>query len=150
MVNLKLMMFSRYLLNSTVSYEKNPCVAFEMIMILTLFLKKYFQIFEMIGQENINLNAKQVDELLDLMSKEEYLENEEKIQKALEKSKEEREQRQQEKLNSKSTETIDDDEKVTLNKADDGKHILDAEKTPTFESTVSHSQIIRLSTKKPN
>lgn len=115
-----------------------------MIMILTLFLKKYFQIFEMIGQENINLNAKQVDELLDLMSKEEYLENEEKIQKALEKSKEEREQRQQEKLNSKSTETIVDDEKVTLNKADDGKHILDAEKTPTFESTVSHSQIIRL------
>lgn len=91
----------------------------------------------MIGQENINLNPKQVDELLDLMSKEEYLENEEKIQKALEKSKEEREQRQQEKLNSKSTETIVDDEKITLNKADDEKHILDAEKTPTFESTVS-------------
>lgn len=96
------------------------------------------QIFETIGKENIKLNAKQVDELLDLISKEEYLENEEKIQKALEKSKEEREQRQQqEKLQSKSTEAAHDDE--TLKKHDDEKHILDAEKTPTFDSTVSIS-----------
>lgn len=82
-----------------------------------------------------------MDELLDLISKEEYLENEEKIQKALEKSKEEREQRQQEKSQSKSTETANDDE--TLNKNDDKKHILDAEKTPTFDS-VSHFASNRL------
>lgn len=80
------------------------------------------------------MNAKQVDELLDLISKEEYLENEEKIQKALEKSKEEREQRQQEKSQSKSTEAAPSDE--PLNKIDDEKHILDAEKTPTFDTKV--------------
>lgn len=79
------------------------------------------------------MNPKQVDELLDLISKEEYLDNEEKIQKALEKSKEEREQREQEKHQSKSAAAAD--EKV-LEKADDQKHIMDAEKTPTFESTV--------------
>lgn len=75
------------------------------------------------------MNSKQIDELLDLISKEEYLENEEKIQKALEKSKE---QRQQEK--SQLAESHDDEQ---LKKTDDEKHILDAEKTPTFESTVS-------------
>lgn len=94
------------------------------------------QIFETIGKENIKLNAKQVDELLDLISKEEYLENEEKIQKALEKSKEEREQRQQEKSQSKSTEAALNDE--TLKKLDDEKHILDAEKTPTFDTKVGN------------
>lgn len=81
------------------------------------------------------MNSKQIDELLDLISKEEYLENEERIQKALEKSKEEREQRQQEKSQSKSIEAAHDDE--TQKKHDDEKHILDAEKTPTFDSTVS-------------
>lgn len=96
------------------------------------------KIFETIGKENINLNPKQVDELLDLISKEEYLENEEKIQKALEKSKEEREQREQEKSQSMSTATAAHDaEKEALEKADDQKHILDAEKTPTFESSES-------------
>lgn len=79
------------------------------------------------------MNPKQVDELLDLISKEEYLENEGKIQKALEKSKEEREQREQEKHQNKAAAA----EEETLEKADDQKHIMDAEKTPTFESTVS-------------
>lgn len=78
------------------------------------------------------MNPKQIDEILDLISKEEYLENEDKIQKALDKSKEEREQRQQEKLQSK----IDDEN--ALKTADDEKHILDAEKTPNLESKVSH------------
>lgn len=79
------------------------------------------------------MNPKQIDEILDLISKEEYLENEDKIQRALDKSKEEREQRQQEKLQSKI-----DDENATLKTADDEKHILDAEKTPTLESKVGH------------
>lgn len=94
-----------------------------------------FQIFETIGKENIKLNPKQVDELLDLISKEEYLENEEKLHKALERSKEEREQRQQEKSQSKAEVGLDCGTEV-LEKADDEKHILDAEKTPTFESAV--------------
>lgn len=100
-----------------------------------------FQIFETIGKENINLNPKQVDELLDLISKEEYLENEEKIQKALEKSKEEREQRELEKNQSKSAAAEDE----AVEKADDQKHIMDAEKTPTFESTVSRIPSIFIS-----
>lgn len=85
------------------------------------------------------MNPKQLDELLDLISKEEYLENEEKIQKALERSKEEREQRQQEKSQSEAAKASSD-----VEKADDEKHILDAEKTPTFGSTVSHSTCIQL------
>lgn len=103
------------------------------------------QIFETIGKENIQLNAKQVDELLDLISKEEYLENEEKIQKALEKSKEEREQRKQEKAQIKAAEAAADDDVTALNKLDDEKHILDAEKTPTFDSTVSKQVTASLS-----
>ncbi|XP_031633656.1 mitochondrial proton/calcium exchanger protein [Contarinia nasturtii] len=98
------------------------------------------KIFETIGTENIKLNSKQIDELLDLITKEEYLENEEKIQKALEKSKEEREQRQSQ---NKSTYSTHDDEH--LNKLDDEKHILDAEKTPTFESTSDESLQKKLS-----
>lgn len=97
------------------------------------------QIFETVDKENIKLNAKQVDELLDLISKEEYLENEEKIQKALEKSKEEREHRKQEKAQIKAAEAAANDEEATLKKSDDEKHILDAEKTPTFGSTVSET-----------
>lgn len=77
------------------------------------------------------MNSKQIDELLDLMSKEEYLENEDKIQKALEKSKEERAQREQAKAQNLDTEVSGDNEKDTPNKLDDEKHILDAEKTPT-------------------
>lgn len=79
------------------------------------------------------MNTKQIDELLDLISKEEYLENEEKIQKALKKSKEEREHQQQEKAQSKENELQDESQQ----KRDDEKHILDADKTPTFDTTVS-------------
>lgn len=43
-----------------------------------------------IGKENVNLNETQIDELIELITKEESLENEEKIEKALAKSKEER------------------------------------------------------------
>lgn len=76
-----------------------------------------------------------MDELVDLISKEEYLENEEKIEKALVKSKEKREQEQQEKLQGKDATSSTLDESIS--KADDEKHILDAEKTPTLEPKVS-------------
>lgn len=49
---------------------------------------------ETIGQENVQLNPKQVNEILDLIDKEEILEIEEKIEKVLKK---EQEQRQVEK-----------------------------------------------------
>lgn len=44
------------------------------------------KIIEAIGKDSVNLSEKQLDELIDLISKEEYLENEEKIEKALAKS----------------------------------------------------------------
>lgn len=44
------------------------------------------KIIEAIGKDSVNLSEKQLDELIDMISKEEYLENEEKIEKALAKS----------------------------------------------------------------
>lgn len=45
---------------------------------------------ETIGKENVNLKEKQVNEILDLIDKEEVLETEEKIEKALKKELEQR------------------------------------------------------------
>lgn len=45
---------------------------------------------ETIGQENVQLNPKQVNEILDLLDKEEILEIEEKIEKVLKKGQEQR------------------------------------------------------------
>ncbi|XP_058448521.1 mitochondrial proton/calcium exchanger protein isoform X2 [Malaya genurostris] len=62
------------------------------------------KVIETIGKENVHLNAKQVDELIDLLDKEEVLEAEDKIEKALSKSLEakekqkEQERREKEKL----------------------------------------------------
>lgn len=43
------------------------------------------QVVELVGKENVKLNKKQIDEIVDLMSKEEVIELEEQIEKALEK-----------------------------------------------------------------
>lgn len=48
------------------------------------------QIIATIGKENVNLNETQIDELIELITKEETLENEVKIEKALAKSRDER------------------------------------------------------------
>lgn len=45
---------------------------------------------ETIGKENVNLKEKQLNEILDLIDKEEVLETEEKIEKALKKEQEQR------------------------------------------------------------
>jgi len=47
-----------------------------------------WQVIEIIGKENVKLNSKQVDELIELIDKEEILEVEDKIEKALQKDKE--------------------------------------------------------------
>jgi len=67
------------------------------------------KIIATIGKENVNLNETQIDELIELISKEETLENEEKIEKALAKSKEERRAvvGQMEELVDKATEIVD-------------------------------------------
>lgn len=67
------------------------------------------QIIATIGKENVNLNETQIDELIELISKEETLENEDKIEKALAKSKEERRvvQEQLEEIVDKATEIGD-------------------------------------------
>lgn len=78
----------------------------------------------MIGQEEVKLSGKQIDELVDLIDKEELLENEEKIEKALAKSKGEREQKEKEKKS--VTENANDSEDVAQNvhKSEDAKHIM--------------------------
>lgn len=48
----------------------------------------------MIGKEDVDLSSKNIDEIIELITKEEYLENEEKIEKALAKSMVERQQQQ--------------------------------------------------------
>lgn len=48
------------------------------------------QIIATIGKESVNLNETQIDELIELITKEETLENEDKIEKALAKSRDER------------------------------------------------------------
>lgn len=53
-----------------------------------------WQIIEMIGKEDVDLSSKNIDEIIELITKEEYLENEEKIEKALAKSMVERQQQQ--------------------------------------------------------
>jgi len=42
-------------------------------------------VVELVGKENVKLDQKQIDEIVDLMSKEELIELEEQIEKALEK-----------------------------------------------------------------
>lgn len=108
-----------------------------------MFYSFYFQIIEMIGKDNVNLSGKQIDEIVDLIDKEEYLENEEKIQKALAKSKEERDQKQQQKEQNQSSEHLPQfaegqlPDIDLLGKTDDEKHILQTEKTQLKETKVS-------------
>lgn len=81
----------------------------------------------MIGKEDVQLSGKQIDELIDLIGKEEFLENEEKIEKALQKSKEERELLHQQKEHQKqvdSNENLVDNAANLIEKTDDAKHIL--------------------------
>ncbi|XP_035891219.1 mitochondrial proton/calcium exchanger protein isoform X1 [Anopheles stephensi] len=55
------------------------------------------KVIETIGKENVKLNAKQVNELIDLLDKEEELEAEDKIEKALTKSLEAKEKQKEQK-----------------------------------------------------
>lgn len=55
---------------------------------LVIFLFLLLQVIETISKENVNVSAKQLDELIELMAKEEILETQEKIEKALAKEQE--------------------------------------------------------------
>lgn len=67
------------------------------------------RIIEEIGKESVNLTEKQVDELIDLIGKEEQIENEQKIEKALAKSQEVDRQAISEELTDKSTKVLTDE-----------------------------------------
>lgn len=54
----------------------------------TSFTSDLLQVIEFIGKENVHLSAKQLDELIELIEKEEILEVEDKIERALQKEKE--------------------------------------------------------------
>lgn len=82
---------------------------------------------ETIGKENIKLQRKQVDELIDLLNKEEVFETEKKIEKALAKSLDEK---------SKVESTMIDNKNILENgslgestETDSDKHILKAPST---------------------
>lgn len=88
----------------------------------------------MIGKENVNLNTKQIEEIVDLIDKEEYLENEEKVEKALAKSKEQRDQLKQQ----KEPAAISIDETL-ITKSDDSKHILSEDQPSDKEKDTKSS-----------
>ncbi|KAG5682035.1 hypothetical protein PVAND_011427 [Polypedilum vanderplanki] len=56
----------------------------------SLKVEDVLKIIETIGKENINLNEKQINEIIDLIDKEEIIETEEMIEKALKKEQEQR------------------------------------------------------------
>ncbi|XP_052888876.1 mitochondrial proton/calcium exchanger protein isoform X2 [Anopheles moucheti] len=96
------------------------------------------KVIETIGKENVKLNAKQVDELIDLLDKEEELEAEDKIEKALTKSLEakekQKEQKEKEKeklleLTDKATDlsALASPPSPTTKQLDDGTTIIDAD-----------------------
>ncbi|XP_049280029.1 mitochondrial proton/calcium exchanger protein isoform X2 [Anopheles funestus] len=95
------------------------------------------KVIETIGKENVKLNAKQVDELIDLLDKEEVLEAEDKIEKALTKSLEakEKQKEQKEKEKEKLLELTDKATDLSALAAppsptkqlDDGTAIIDAD-----------------------
>uniref|UniRef100_A0A182JSN6 Mitochondrial proton/calcium exchanger protein n=1 Tax=Anopheles christyi TaxID=43041 RepID=A0A182JSN6_9DIPT len=99
------------------------------------------KVIETIGKENVKLNAKQVDELIDLLDKEEELEAEDKIEKALTKSLEakEKQKEQKEKEKEKLLELTDKATDLsslapppglsapTKQQLDDGTAIIDAD-----------------------
>ncbi|XP_021919612.1 mitochondrial proton/calcium exchanger protein isoform X3 [Zootermopsis nevadensis] len=53
-------------------------------------LDDVLKVVELVGKENVKLNKKQIDDIIDLMSKEDLLELEEQIEKALEKGNQEK------------------------------------------------------------
>lgn len=94
------------------------------------------------------MTGKQIDEIVDLISKEEYLENEEKIQKALAKSKEERDQRQAEELQDKVP-IVTDIKMESIRHTDDEKHIL-SDEPPKSTQQSSNSVPSMAPTPKPS
>ncbi|XP_056631899.1 mitochondrial proton/calcium exchanger protein [Diorhabda sublineata] len=64
------------------------------------------KVIEIIGKENVNLSPKQIDELVDLIDKEEILEVEDKIEKALQKDKESKSAKKKESDNSEKNDNV--------------------------------------------
>lgn len=85
------------------------------------------RIVQEIGKESVALNEKQVDELMELINKEDELENEQKIEKALAKSLEES-KRAAEELSDKAT-TVLVEKRAGETLSDAGTKVLDADKT---------------------
>jgi len=101
------------------------------------------KVMETIGQENVQLNPKQVNEMLDLLDKEEILEIEEKIEKVLKK---EQEQRQVEKELKTEKDLAENEAKYNLQ--DNAKELGDEAKTnklsedeidPKIKKVVEHN-----------
>lgn len=90
----------------------------------------HLQVIETIGKEKIKLQQKQVDELIDLLNKEEVFETEKKIEKALAKSSDEKSKVESTMIDSKNILENGSIEEDSENDTD--KHIL---KAPTTEES---------------
>lgn len=72
----------------------------------------------MIGKENVNLSEKQLEEIIDLIDKEEILEVEDKIEKALQKDKEQDTAKTLNKIENAVDEKVPDDVKIECQSTD--------------------------------
>ncbi|KAJ9593237.1 hypothetical protein L9F63_015210 [Diploptera punctata] len=103
------------------------------------------QVIELVGKENVKLNKKQIDEIVDLLSKEELIELEEQIEKALEKGN----QHKETKKDKPSAEMVQKIEKETMvkssNPANDDKKTEAAPAIPTAMSAAPPGQTTNVS-----
>lgn len=95
------------------------------------------RIIQEIGKESVSLNEKQVEELMQLITKEEQIENEEKIKKALAKSLEE------ERLQKVAAKAASDAEQLS-----DGAHSVSGSKQKSEELTDAGTKVLSDETKK--
>ncbi|KAJ9576530.1 hypothetical protein L9F63_025571, partial [Diploptera punctata] len=103
-------------------------------------LDDVLKVIELVGKENVKLNKKQIDEIVDLLSKEELIELEEQIEKALEKGN----QHKETKKDKPSAEMVQKIEKETMvkssNPANDDKKTEAAPAIPTAMSAAPPGQ----------
>lgn len=96
----------------------------------SLKVEDVLKVIEIIGKENVNLSPKQIDELVDLIDKEEILEVEDKIEKALQKDKESK---------SKDSDSSEKNENSATKPVPDPKTKMETQ-SPTFPQQSSIGQ----------
>ncbi|XP_065087181.1 mitochondrial proton/calcium exchanger protein isoform X2 [Ochlerotatus camptorhynchus] len=105
------------------------------------------KVIETIGQENVQLNSKQLDELIDLLDKEEILEAEDKIEKALSKSLEAKEKQKEQESKEKEKLLEIQDKATDLSLADSQ---LKTESEKKLDESVLDAYILQKAAERKN